>query len=113
MADPISMQALVIVVTVTMGLMKLLEVIISSLINKDANKKLDDIYIYSRELHDMHNKFDSDGTPLWYVPRSWSKVQTEILKTVNTISHTQEKLGDTISRISNVLDKIEQRVEND
>lgn len=32
-----------------------------------------------RQLHEWHDKNDSDGMPLWYMPREWAKKQEEVL----------------------------------
>ncbi len=64
---------------------------------------------YSRELFNMHNKFDADGVPIWYVPRSWADTQGHILETVHEVAHIQEKLADTMERCVGILDRIDRR----
>jgi len=71
--------------------------------------KFKKIEYYTRELHDMHNKFDIDGTPLWYVPRSWSETQDKILDCVKEISGTQKELGKIMEKTVGVLDRIDRR----
>ena len=59
-------------------------------------------------LDEMHDKHDQDGTPLWYVPRSWATMLVEITKTQSTIAarlkdmvKTQERLNTRIERWEN------------
>lgn len=57
------------------------------------------------KLMELHNKFDADGIPLWYTPRSWSETQIEIIQTCQTISANQRSILRTIERIEQRLDK--------
>ena len=54
----------------------------------------------------MHEKYDADGTPLWYVPRSLGDNQTKVLECVQEISHTME-------RVVSVLDRMDRRYNGD
>ena len=35
-------------------------------INRDTKKKIDQIYTWTERLHEMHDKTDEDGVPVWY-----------------------------------------------
>jgi hypothetical protein len=77
--------------------------------NEILKKQIGTCENYLKELHDMHNKFDLDGTPLWYVPRSWSETQDKILDCVRDISNTQRDLGKIMDKMTTVLDNIDRR----
>ena len=63
--------------------------------NKELNQKL----------WDLHNRFDEDGMPLWYVPRSWSKAQDKIMDACLEISQTQKSIASTLKAISKKMDE--------
>ena len=67
----------------------------------------------TQELYDMHNVKDGDGTPIWYVPRSWADTQKEILHTVDQVSNTQKSLATTMERCVTILDRIDRRQDNE
>jgi len=52
---------------------------------------------------DIHNKFDTDGAPIWYVPRSWSETQKEIVEMLREISNKLQRLDDILSRLDRRL----------
>ena len=61
-----------------------------------------------------HAKYDSDGTPLWYVPRSWADTQEKITvmllkmaETLNTISGTQKAIVRTLDRMDDVSRRVD------
>lgn len=54
-------------------------------------------------LHDIHDRFDDDGSPLWYVPRSWAVNQAKIIELLTTISVNQENL---VKAIDKLIEKI-------
>lgn len=47
----------------------------------------------------LHLKFDADGSPIWYVPRSWANVQKEIVNVCREISQHQEMIAKTLERL--------------
>jgi hypothetical protein len=67
-----------------------------------------------QDLYNWHNKTDSDGIPLWYVPRSFIESQKEIVDVLSDISKHQEKttflLEALIKRIERLEDKIDSRI---
>ena len=70
-------------------------------INRDTKKKIDQIYTWTERLHEMHDKTDEDGVPVWYVRRSLEK--------------SIEKLADNIDKQTDVfkllIDKITAKVD--
>jgi len=58
-----------------------------------------------RTLYEMHMKFDNDGTPIWYVPRSWNETMREI---VDRLYKTGELQNKTLS----LVERLERRLEN-
>ena len=103
------------VVAVVLGLVEIIKWLIEFILKKAnpetmAEKvKLQNIELLCVKMHEMHNKYDADGTPIWYVPRSWVSTQKEILEAVQSISHTQEKLAETMERMGNTMDRIDRR----
>jgi len=58
-----------------------------------------------QRLHDMHDRVDTDGTPLWYVPRSWSETQARIVDVCQQIDQSQRLIVETLQRIERRLEK--------
>ena len=52
-----------------------------------------------RRLDELHNRYDSSGTPLWYVPRD--------------LSDGQAKLIDEVRRLGIAIDHLSQKVAQD
>jgi hypothetical protein len=94
------------IVAVVMVLMKLLEKFADYVMKKNGNGTT----LSSKEhdmlkgLYDQHNKYDSDGIPIWYVPRGWADTQEKILDIVAKISEDQR-------RTAEILDRLESRIE--
>lgn len=68
--------------------------------------KLKSVEILTRENHEiaektfeMHNIKDSDGVYSWYVPRSWSDTQKDIVTILQNISVSQEIIAATLERL--------------
>jgi hypothetical protein len=57
-----------------------------------------------RTLYEMHMKFDNDGTPIWYVPRSWNETMKDIVDKLYKVTETQNK---TLA----LIERLERRVE--
>ena len=49
--------------------------------------------------YEMHNHRDTDGVPLWFVPRSWAGTQSKIVDICQQISNTQVLLVQAIERM--------------
>ena len=69
-------------------------------------QKLDKIAEETSRLDEMHARFDLDGTPLWYVPRSWADTQKEIVDRLHVISEMNMKM-------LGIIERLERRIEND
>ena len=65
------MPALAAVIAITMGLLKVIEMLISKKSSKDSCLSLEERN-WLQGLHELHERCDTDGTPLVYVPRSWA-----------------------------------------
>lgn len=65
---------------------------------------------FLEDLHSWHNKTDSDGLPLWFVPRSFTETQQEIVNILHEISSHQEKSTYVMESIFNKLEKIEEKL---
>jgi hypothetical protein len=57
-----------------------------------------------KALYEMHMKFDNDGTPIWYVPRSWAETNKDVVEKLYRIAETQNQ---TLI----IIDRLERRVE--
>jgi len=64
----------------------------------------------SQKTWELHNKYDEDGVPLVYVPRSWVNLQSEIAKTCDSISRSQESITRTQEACLKVLEKMNDRM---
>jgi hypothetical protein len=60
-------------------------------------------------LDEQHDKHDQDGTPLWYVPRSWGSVLEKI---VETQDRTSVRLRDVVKIQKDILDKMKRWEDN-
>lgn len=58
-------------------------------------------------LDEAHAKYDSDGTPLWYVPRSWMETQGQMTKTLSKMTETLTTISGTQKAIVRTLDRME------
>ncbi len=54
-------------------------------------------------LYEQHSRVDSEGTPLWYVPRGLSNTQKDIVK-------LQYDMIEKMATITRLLDRIELRM---
>lgn len=60
-------------------------------------------------LLDMHAKFDEDGTPLWYVPRSWQNTQDKIIESQNRLIEVMRGIASTNEKVAATLERLERR----
>lgn len=122
MGGPETAGIVVITVVVIQGLMGLVKYMIAKNDNNKKNlehnsimSKLNDIEdncgmtddqaFWLHELHKMHARYDSDGTPLWYVPRSWADTQKEIVNQLRIVSEVNMKMLDIIERLERKLEQ--------
>lgn len=62
------------------------------------------------ELHALHSRVDSNGTPLWYVPRSWADTQRELADKLQKITEVQFK---TLMLLENIAKHLERASRSD
>ena len=98
------MPALVAVIAITMGLIKVIEMLISKTSNKNSVLTSEERG-WLQGLHDLHEKCDTDGTPLVYVPRSWAEIQRNMQNIMTKIVNDQRRIADILERIDKKLDK--------
>lgn len=53
----------------------------------------------TKRLWELHNKFDDNGVPLWYIPRSMGDIQKEIVGTQYKITNALEAICQTLKRM--------------
>ena len=98
------MPALVAVIAITMGLIKVIEMLISKTSNKNSVLTSEERG-WLQGLHELHEKCDTDGTPLVYVPRSWAEIQRNMQNIMTKLVNDQRRIADIIERIDKKLDK--------
>ena len=97
------MPALAAVIAITMGLLKVIEMLITK--NSSKGSCLDqDERNWLQGLHEVHERCDSDGTPLVYVPRSWAEIQRDMQRVMTKIVTDQRRIADILERIDKKLD---------
>ena len=98
------MPALVAIIAITMGLIKVIEMLISKTSNKNSVLTSEERG-WLQGLHEVHEKCDSDGTPLVYVPRSLAEIQRNMQQVMTKIVNDQRRIADILERIDQKLDK--------
>jgi len=98
------MPALVAIIAITMGLIKVIEMLISKTSNKNSVLTSEERG-WLQGLHEVHEKCDTDGTPLVYVPRSWAEIQRNMQHVMTKIVNDQRRIADILERIDQKLDK--------
>ena len=97
------MPALAAVIAITMGLLKVIEMLISKKSSKDSCLSLEERN-WLQGLHELHERCDTDGTPLVYVPRSWAEIQRNMQHVMTKIVNDQRRIADILERIDKKLD---------
>lgn len=109
--------ALVAVVGITVALIEggigLIKFLVNKLKKEEDTKiqelmlqKLEKIGEETSKTLDMHSRYDADGTPLWYVPRSWANTQKEIVDRLHGITEMNMKMLGIIERLERRIEKI-------
>lgn len=106
MPVPMTYMEMAGIVAVCLGLLELIKFLVNKLVNRASEDRLlnieeavEETRAKSKLIYDMHNKYDVDGTPIWYVPRSWAETQKEIIDTCHQISTTQQSIAETLKRL--------------
>jgi hypothetical protein len=86
-------------IVLSMALVRLIERLIDRLVERKNGKKsitpanaggcrglTPEEHAALMRLDEMHAKFDPDGTPLWYMPRSWASMLKDIAETQDRIA---------------------------
>ena len=55
------------------------------------------------DLHVAHSRTDSNGTPIWYVPRSWHTILVKNQETLQQLVNEQQKANEWLKRIERGL----------
>lgn len=53
-----------------------------------------------RRLDELHNRFDADGVPLWYVPRGIAQSQQRIAEELATVSRQNAEQAKVLERLA-------------
>jgi len=72
----------------------------------------EDEHQWLKNLNDLHNKYDKDGVPLWFYPRSLLDTQKEVTKILYGISLHQEKTTFILESILRELSRLNERNTN-
>lgn len=82
-----------------------------TILTTTSQQQIKEIHNMQCRLFDMHTKYDNDGMPLWYYPRSTKEenkeilvLQRSVLEKITEITHIQE-------RIVKLLDKLETKID--
>jgi len=107
MSESILIAIVGITVVLAEGLVGLGRLLITKFTEKDKKYLTDEEHQMLANLHDLHSRYDGDGTPIWYVPRSWAGTQKEIVGMLGDIAATQHKTMDLIDRLERRLWRLE------
>jgi len=66
--------------------------------------KIYEIHEKLTSLYSLHNIKDSNGTPIWYIPRDWAQIQRDIVNALQHISTTQSEMAGILKRMDNAND---------
>ena len=69
-------------------------------------KRVDEIGEHTSDTLRLLDKYDEDGVPLCYVPRSWATMQRETVAAIREISETQRAICSTLTIMSRMLEKL-------
>jgi hypothetical protein len=105
-SNPTAIGALVVVIYI---LGRLVEFLVKKYMNNNPSKSVltPQEHDWLKTLYDQHNKYDQDGTPIWYVPRSLSETQEDIVKALMNIAKQQEKTTYILEQIIKQIDKMD------
>jgi len=78
--------------------------------NDEDSDHYEEQHEWLRELYRQHNKVDSDGIPLWYVPRSFIETQKEIVSILLNISSQMDKSTYVLDSLLKRIEEMEKQV---
>ena len=99
MSIEVTMAIIALTVLLAEGLIEITKSIIAKFLDKDKKYLSSDQNMMLRNLYDLHARYDLDGTPLWYVPRSWAETQKEIAENLRVVSENQKITLTIIERL--------------
>lgn len=59
-------------------------------------------------LDDLHGRYDQDGTPLWYFPRSWADILQKIVETQQEIAKSMADCTNNQKMILRDINRMDQ-----
>jgi len=62
------------------------------------------------KLYETHAVLDSDGLPMWYVPRGWGEEQKAIIKMQRDSLEMQREFMSLVNQLIRTMEKIESKV---
>ena len=131
--SPLSTDAGIIagIFAIVMALIEVIKVLIAkmikawgspnSILNDDEKLALSEIPNMAKHLKElstntskcmaMHEKYDSNGMPLWYMPRSISESQEETSKILQQAVNSLERIPEAINRLERAIERLDRRIE--
>lgn len=97
-----------IVVVVIYSLLKVIGLLISTVVSERSMLTHSE-QVQLEEMHKLITAKDTDGIPLFYVPRSWANLQSTILDKMEKITRHQERMTYTMDSLVCTMDKILER----
>ena len=107
-------EIVLIIVALMLGVFKLFDYFTKKKLDGELKNQLDRIEsgvnIVKEESHalfNMHDNYDSDGLPSWYIPRRWGDTQEKIVDVMQKISQTLEVVSKSQETMSYILREID------
>ena len=104
--NPTTLGALLLVV---LGLLKIIEYLVKKIFSSHKSVLTHEEKEYLKHLFEIHNKCDEDGVLLCYVPRSFAKVQVEVIRAMSKVTIQQEKITYILEQLVKQIDKLEDK----
>jgi hypothetical protein len=106
MDDPQTIAALVGVIFI---LIRVVERTFDYARKREVSSLLPEEQQWLKTLYEMHQQFDANGTPIWYVPRSWTQLQQDIAQNMAKLAHHQERIVSCLERLERQLESLKKR----
>lgn len=105
-----------VMIALTGAVVKLIDVVYAYIKNKttesDTSKiekmdeKIDKVVKHTEVMEALHNKYDENGIPLWYVPRAMIASQYESKTEQMNLAHSQATMSRSMERMTQSLENI-------
>ena len=95
-----------------------IQVVLESLVkssdeeSEKVGDKVEELHEWVKVLYNQHSKVDSDGIPLWYVPRSFIETQKEIVSILLNISAQMDKSTYVLDSLLKRIEEVERQLRN-